>query len=111
MSLTADGAFCAYGGKNGKVYIISMAEKELVNELKIDSAVYSLAFGLSDVTIAVGTEGKVLVFDVTTGEFLAMADLNEYGSNLICKSLVWSANNNLIIGLSNGTVAVLDFVR
>lgn len=109
LTLSADGNCCAYGGSNGKVYVLNLADNELITTFEADSPVCSLAFGLTEATLACGTKDKIFVWDVMNADLLTVADIS-HENKAKCTSLVWSVNN-LVAGLSNGKIVVFEFVR
>lgn len=110
LTLSADGNYCAYGGNSGKVYILNLTDNELIATLPTESPVCSLAFGLTEVILACGTENKIYVWDVVNNSQLAAVDLSDHGVGVNCEALIWSANT-LLAGLSNGKILVLEFFR
>ncbi|KCZ75081.1 hypothetical protein H311_03947, partial [Anncaliia algerae PRA109] len=87
LNISADGSLCAYGGRNGKVYIIELnGNNELLTSFDVSEDITSLAFGLTEMILASGTKTKIFLWDVTSSEVLDTIDLAVYGGSCECMS-------------------------
>lgn len=108
LSLSADGSFCAYGGRDSTVYIINLSDAVCLFHFETEAPVTSLAFAITEPIIAVGTRNGIICWDVIQNEQAARVE-NE-GRALFCTALTW-AKTRLITGWNDGEIKVFDFVR
>jgi guanine nucleotide-binding protein subunit beta-2-like 1 protein len=110
ISITPDGTLCAYGGRDAVVYILNLKHGTMVRKFHTESAITSLAFGLTEPILACGTKTAIYLWDVVKDVLLYKISSSEYGRSVKCTSLAW-ARSYLISGLSDGKINVYDCVR
>lgn len=110
LSITPDGTYCAFGGRDCEVYILNLENGALIRVLKTNSEVVALAFALTEPIIAVSTKTHIHVWDVVNDKILADLSNADIGSSLWCTSLAW-CKNVLLAGISNGVVKGYELNR
>lgn len=103
LSITPDGTYCAYGGRDCEVYILHLERGDLIRVLKTKSEVTALAFALTEPIIAVATKTHIHVWDVVNDKILADLPNTEIGNAVWCTSLAW-CKNVLLAGMSDGVL-------
>lgn len=110
LSVTADGTYVAYGGRDCEVYIMHLERGECIRTFKTEGSITSLAFAVTEPIIAVGTKNHLYLWDVVGDKILSKISTAEYGSGVFCSALAW-VRNELLVGLSNGELKVYEFSR
>lgn len=108
LSVSADGSFCAYGGRDCVVYIINLSDAACLLHFETESPITSLAFAITEPIIAVGTRNSIICWDVIGNERSAVVE-NE-SKTIYCTALTWS-KTRLVTGYNDGAIVVYDFVR
>lgn len=104
------GNFLIYGGKNNKVYIISLDSNECVGTVLVENTVRSVISIESFAGLAIGTDDAIYVYDVCNKKIIATYNLIEIGNGVSCKSIV-SKGSTLYCGLSDGQIYTLEFTK
>lgn len=108
LSISADGTFCAYGGRDSVVYIINLIQSVCVLQFETEAHVTSLAFALTETIIAVGTRSSIICWDVISNE--KVTAIENDSKTVYCTALTW-ASTRLIAGYNEGTIVVYDFIK
>lgn len=108
LAISADGSFCAYGGRDTQCYIISFLDNSQVLSFDAEAPINSLAFSITEPIIAVATRDSIICWNVLSNE-MVLQQTNEKKTQY-CTSLIWS-RNSLVTGWNDGEIKIFDFVR
>ncbi|KRH93929.1 G protein beta subunit-like protein [Pseudoloma neurophilia] len=108
VTISADGSFLAYGGRDSKCYVIRLNEDIQLLSFETETPICSIAFSITETIIAVSTKTSIICWNIVDDEMVLQLENEEPKVN--CTSLIWS-KNALVTGWLNGEIKVFDFVR
>ena len=109
LCFSNDGSLMAYGGRNGKVYIINLAVNETLQSLEVPGRITALASGENQPLIAVAIPNKILLWNIIEEKIVAEYGFN-YKNEVYCYSMTF-VEDELIIGLTTGQIIRLDIIK
>ncbi|KAI5152257.1 guanine nucleotide-binding protein subunit beta-2-like 1 protein [Enteropsectra breve] len=110
ISFSKDGQILAYGGRNGKVYLINLNDNELLTSFDVSDRITAVASGVNQPLIAVAIPNMILVWDIIANELIAKHTFATCATEKYCYSLAFS-DDELIAALDSGKVLRLEISR
>lgn len=95
MCFSNDGSLMAYGGRNGKVYIINLSNNEALQIFDVPDRITALASGETQPMIAVAIPNKILLWNIIENEIVAEYALNTK-NEVYCYSMVFSGDELIL---------------
>jgi guanine nucleotide-binding protein subunit beta-2-like 1 protein len=118
------GQLMASGGNDGKVMLWQINDGEYMKQIPIGSPIFDIAFSPQRFWIAIATETRTKVYDLTTSEFILdyeperlnlTDEKKEPGKKLksfATTSVAWSKNGNLLYaGYADNNIRVFELVQ
>lgn len=109
LCFSKDGSLMAYGGRNGKVYIINLSTNESLQIFDVPDRITAVAFGENHPYIAVATPNKVWVWNIVAQSFETDYE-NKSKHEMYCYSMTFMGDE-LVSGWSNGKIKRLEMIR
>lgn len=124
IAMAPKGQLMASGGHDGKINLWQIADGEYVKQIPIGSPVHDIAFSPQRFWIAIATESRTLVYDLTSSKFildheperLNLNDEKKDGGkkfkSFATTSVAWSKNGNLLYaGYADNNIRVFELVQ
>lgn len=109
ISFSKDGSLLAYGGRNSKVYLISLATNETLQTIDVPDKVTALASGENQPYIAIAIPNKILIWYILDSKFVAEYQFANSGEHY-CNTLMF-VGDELFAGLYNGDLLRISLTR
>lgn len=121
ISMAPKGQLMASGGHDGKILIWQIADGEFVKSIKIGSPINDLAFSPQRFWIAIGTDEKTIVYDLTTNERILEYEPKRFDEAALkgkqpkafaTTAVAWSKNGNLLYaGYADHNIRVFELTQ
>lgn len=109
ISFSKDGSLLTYGGRNGKVYVTSLATNENLQKVDFPDKITAIASGENQPLIAVAIPNKILIWHILETKFVGQYEFATFGEHY-CNSLTF-IGEDLYAGLFNGDLLRLSLSR
>lgn len=109
ISFSKDGSLLAYGGRDGKVYLINLTHNECLQVIPTSDKVTAIASGENQPLIAIAVPNKILLWHIIESKIVGQYDFAKKGEKYVY-SLTFMGDE-LIAGMYDGTVLRIDLSR
>lgn len=109
LAFSKDGSLLAYGGRNGRVYLLNHIENELLASIDVPDKVIALAYGESQPLIAISIPNKVLLWNIIEAKFIFEYEFAEK-REVYARSLLF-LGDELLVALEDSKVARIEVPR
>lgn len=109
IAFSKDGSLLAYGGRNGKVYLLNLADGEFLQTIDVHEKVFALACGETQPLVAISVPNKIILWNIIENKMAAEYVFSAKNENY-CMSLVF-VGDEIIAGLPDGKVARIELSR
>lgn len=109
IAFSKDGSLLAYGGRNGKVYLLNLADGEFLQTIDVADKVIALACGETQPLVAISVPNKIILWNIIENKMAAEYVFATKGESY-CRSLVF-VGDEIVAGLPDGKVARIELSR
>lgn len=100
VMVSPDGSLCASGGKDGKIMLWDLKEKQFLYHLDAEDEIHALAFSPTQYWLTAATDSGIKIFDLesksTVQELRPEFDQRTGSLRSGCTSLAWSADGSVL---------------
>lgn len=109
MAFSKEGSLLAYGGRDGKVYLMNMNTKELLQVIDVNDKITALTFGDNSPLLAIAVPNKIALWSIVESKQVNSYEFASSGERY-CSSLVF-IGDEVIAALHNGTLIRIELSR